>query len=149
MYVARQESATAARELAGAAHDDGARGLGRMARLGARGKHASNIERDMHRLASSCTNAKVRLYRVMTTKLQRWGLERHDVPHDVLLPHEFLGLLYRARADQFHEIMGTSKLVEYWAAMRRAGQSWYRQHPSRAEIEATGGQYLIPGRIFG
>ena len=89
LHVAREESATAAREMAEAAVADGARGCARMANLGAAGKYASNIERDLHRMSGKAVGAKISLYPVMTHKRARGSLAEQNAVHEVLLPHEF------------------------------------------------------------
>lgn len=148
-YCNQASSATAARELADAAVQDGARGLGQLSGLGSAGRWRANVERDMHRHSMKALGMNVKLYGVRTVKHRKAGLAAEAAVHDILLPHEMMAHLWRADKEQFKRIMGTDALPEWWAKVKASGEHWYAQHPARAEVESEGGARHIPGRLFG
>lgn len=113
------------------------------------GRWQQNLERDMHRLSRKQLGLECRLFSVDVPIKQKTCDAPESGQHDLLLPHEVLGSLWRANESMFCDILGTARAEEYWTMTKAAGQHWYLQHPSRAEIESSGGRYHIPGRLFG
>ena len=143
-----QASCNKAQETAHAATIDGCQGS-KLARVGSRGKHPQNCLRDCIRQAWARLGHRWYLYPVKTVgrHLGRNHIQEVDLP--VLLPHDFLDLLWSVDEHRFRELMGSDGgLRDFWKQTLDRNPAWFRRHPARQIVEMQPHR-VIPVRLFG
>ena len=118
-------------------------------RIGASGSHPSNAERDLLRLSAKTGGLSIPLHSVECVVLHPERLAPVMGSRPMLLPHELCAHMWNHRREEFHELFGTAGLRSFWENAMRGRHEVFLEHPIRAEIESTGGQYVIPYRLFG
>ncbi len=135
--------------LAAASRRDGARGLGRMAKMSSKKTTKKNACRDWIRFSKRCSGVRIRLYWVDSIAKKRCGLASECRKKPILLPHEFLGWLFRMDQARFHRILGTpQQWADYWWEVIANDPEWFREHPFYHRIRGNPYQW-VPCKIFG
>ena len=101
------------------------------------------------RHAKRCENVPVGLYLVDCIVRKARGLASAVQKKTLLLPHEFLGALYRRDAERFHRVLGTPQAAnDFWWEIRRHNPIWFQEHVHHDAIVADPSTWL-PVIIFG
>ncbi len=117
-------------------------------KLGANGKHSSNIERDLHALARKFFGTPDLIYRAKCLVRKQGSELAQEKTLHFILPHELFCVLHDLYPEKWRQVFGLNFQPEYWANMMKATSEWLDRHPLRLTITETTFQ-AVAYRIFG
>ena len=110
--------------------------------------NVDNAARDILREGRRSLNVDWKLWSEKTHVRRPRNICSEEVDRHVLLPHEFMSVLYRWDKARFDEVMGVGHCTDFWHEVSAHNPEWFTSHPAHDDIMKEPHLH-IPVRVFG